>query len=286
MRDETVSSYSFCGAKLTPWCEIDVSKVRRLLLIAMCGSFNPIHEAHTAMYDAAWNALMRETDGTLAAEAVVGGFVSPVNDGYGKECLRPFAERAAMCAASLAGHPSLSVDEWEGRQPTYVRTFCVLDHLQRAAQKWYEDDAGPSEAQRAWVRQNPVRVVFVCGSDLFASFLRPGCWPLGLLKRLLDSFDVLVVRRVGSPGCAAILRQSDPVLQERVQEVDGSTTLLTLDLSVYHFKEADLYDNPISSTTIRDLLAADPAANLRGLVPASGEALIRACYTGGVSLSP
>ncbi|KAH9599274.1 Cytidyltransferase-like domain [Trypanosoma melophagium] len=299
------SSYQFSGVKLIPWHAIDLTAVVRLVVVVMCGSFNPMHVAHIAMYEAACDAIQNKkhsdsVEGTASLPVkkdlmtvVVGGFVSPVNDHYKKEELRPFSQRSAICTASLREHPSLAVDEWEGLQPNYVRTFHVLEHLQKSVQSWYEMDAGPSEAQLAWVRQHPVRVVFVCGSDLFASFLRPGCWPLKLLRKLLETFEVLVVRRAGSAGCAEMLQQqkNGPVSYEFVEEEDSTNTtinknekkkmLLTLDVAAYHFIEAEIFANTISSSMIRRILMDDPKADLRGLVVEGAETLVRTYYTDG-----
>ncbi|KAF5225331.1 hypothetical protein ECC02_001509 [Trypanosoma cruzi] len=282
MSDDTAASYRLSGLKLTPWSAIDVMVVRRLALVAMCGSFNPIHLAHIAMYDAARDALMHHTEATDAPSnvVVVGGFFSPVNDHYGKEGLRPFAQRAAICKAALADHPSLAVDEWEGLQPMYVRTVHVLDHLQKAAQRWYETDAAPNATQLAWVRQHPLSVVFVCGSDLFASFLRPGCWSLKLLKQLLDNFDVMVVRRAcTNVGCEDMLRRHGSFLRENVKDTENDCTrLLTLDLAAYRFMEVEIFANETSSSAVREALAADHAADISNLVPAGADSLIRAFY--------
>ncbi|ORC87711.1 nicotinamide mononucleotide adenylyltransferase [Trypanosoma theileri] len=311
MKNASSSSYHFCGAKLMPWHKIDVTVVMHLAVVVMCGSFNPMHVAHIAMYEAACDTLLNKkyNDNSEKKEAsvsrkndskivVVGGFVSPVNDHYKKEELRPFAQRSAICAASLREHPSLALDEWEGLQPNYVRTFYVLEHLQESVQRWYETDASPNEEQLAWVRQHPVRVVFLCGGDLFSSFLRPGCWPLELLRKLLDSFDVLVVRRAGSAGCAEMMRQqkNGSVLCESVGEADTDNTtinsnnnnnnnnnnkVLSLDLVAYHFLEAEIFANTISSSMIREILMDNPNADLRGLVVEGAETLVRAYYTDG-----
>ncbi|KAG8342363.1 nicotinamide mononucleotide adenylyltransferase [Trypanosoma vivax] len=269
--------YKFYGLKLTPWSDMDLGAIDCIAVVAMCGSFNPIHQTHLDMYGVACDAIMRRTPRVLLA----GGFLSPVNDLYGKEGLNQFKKRAEICKAAVSGHPSLSLDEWEGRQSHYVRTVFVLEHLQQEVQRWYEVKAEPSVEQLQWVQRNPIRVLFLCGGDLFASFLQPGCWSVPLLKRLLDQFDIFVVRRPGTPGCQALLEKCGSVIEGRDEE---SGDIVHLDLSTYHYNETETLCSTISSTDIRACLLRDPMSDISSVVPSGAESLIRYYYGGLATL--
>ncbi|CAI5998997.1 unnamed protein product [Closterium sp. NIES-64] len=60
---------------------------------------------------------------------VIGAYMSPVNDQYGKQGLAPAKERVAMCQLACADSPFIMVDPWESSQPCYQRTLCVLRRL-------------------------------------------------------------------------------------------------------------------------------------------------------------
>nr|CCC90556.1 conserved hypothetical protein [Trypanosoma congolense IL3000] len=273
-------TYRFCGSKLKQWKDIDISNIDNIAVAVICGSFNPMHQAHIDMYNVVGDVLK---ENGRHRSLLVGGFVSPVNDRYEKEGLHSFTERAAVCEASLVNHPALSVDRWEGLQPKYVYTVFVLEHMQQEVQKWYEEDAQPDAAQLSWIRQHPVLTIFVCGSDLFSSFLIPNCWQLPLLERLLDNFDVLVLRRSGTSGCKEVLESHGSVIHQNLVETDESTVLLTLDLSRYSFIESELLSSPITSTDIRERLLRDPNTDLVSLVPPTAIDLVRAYYGRGAA---
>lgn len=234
------------------------------VVIALCGSFNPVHKAHLALYRAAKRRLLTPSDdlpasnndpaGATAAPAaayeVLGGFLSPVGDCYAKQGLATFAQREAVLSAALEGEAELAVDCWEGLQPAYTRTLYVLSHLEDTLRAWMLEKRGGAREDAAY----PVRVVFACGADLFGSFFKPGCWPLELLQRLLDRFLIVVVGRPGFGNEVEALerRARDPrccVL--RNSEEEGGTSL---DLSKYRFlfTTFDVEDHT-SSTMVRDL---------------------------------
>ncbi|CAI5982108.1 unnamed protein product [Closterium sp. NIES-64] len=55
---------------------------------------------------------------------VIGAYMSPVNDQYGKQGLAPAKERVAMCQLACADSPFIM-----SSQPCYQRTLCVLRRL-------------------------------------------------------------------------------------------------------------------------------------------------------------
>ncbi|CCW69676.1 unnamed protein product [Phytomonas sp. Hart1] len=170
------------------------------VVIVVCGAFNPIHNAHLSLYNTAEAALSSPSSRdaiTGRPYLVLGGYLSPVGDLYGKPGLMPFSQRVDIAEAAVRDHPAIEVDCWEGLQPTYARTYYVLEHLQESVQTWY--DSLREEGQHSLSERDvSVRVVLACGTDLFRSFFKPGCWRLDLLQKLLDRFYVVVITRPGN----------------------------------------------------------------------------------------
>lgn len=136
---------------------------------------------------------------------VVGGFLSPVHDAYGKASLIPQAQRAAMCHAAVRDNEWLSVQEWEMNQTgwsTTADTLCKYQeainraHLAEGQTKLDSTNAlalsGSRETQNerssastdplstlqpaTMSASDPIRVKMLCGADLLESTLVPGLW--------------------------------------------------------------------------------------------------------------
>lgn len=60
---------------------------------------------------------------------VLGGYMSPVNDAYGKKSLLPARHRLRMCELASHDSPLVMVDGWEASQPQYQRSLAVLRHV-------------------------------------------------------------------------------------------------------------------------------------------------------------
>ena len=84
-----------------------------------------------------------------AGHAVLGGYMSPVNDAYHKPSLLPAQHRIAMCQLAAAESNLIMVDTWEAAQPDAQRSLVVLDRVQQAVQDHYshESAAGPGRQQ-------------------------------------------------------------------------------------------------------------------------------------------
>ncbi|KAG5508600.1 hypothetical protein GH5_06852 [Leishmania sp. Ghana 2012 LV757] len=218
------------------------------VVLAICGSFNPIHYAHLKLYDAAKECV----DGTND-RVVLGGFLSPVGDAYVKPGLRCAADRVRIMQRVLRGHSDLSVDTWECQQPTYTRTFFVLQALEEHVNQWYAR-AEPAAMQWLVSHERRVRVVFVCGADLFSSFWTPGCWPLRLLRQLLDTFPLVVVHRgdarggVGGADDFVRVCRTTPLLSETAE--DGERIEIDMSRYTFTFTTFTEADNT-SSTAVR-----------------------------------
>nr|AGU68192.1 nicotinamide-nucleotide adenylyltransferase [Herpetomonas muscarum] len=222
------------------------------VVVAVCGSFNPVHKTHLALYAAA-KARLGEKNEAVEYE-VLGGFLSPVSDAYGKPGLAPLATRLEILDLALADHPELDVDEWEGLQETYTRTAIVLGHLEDALNEW-QKNLFPSEAVCSpETTRLPIRVVFACGADLFESFLRPGCWPIALLKKLLDRHLLVVVGRPGFGNDVEELAKRAMADGRTVLHEEKDGVVQELDLSRYKFQFTVFpKEDATSSTSIRAL---------------------------------
>lgn len=56
----------------------------------------------------------------------MGGIVSPVSDGYGKQGLVLAKHRIAMAKLALQSSDWVTVDEWESQQPDWMETVVTL----------------------------------------------------------------------------------------------------------------------------------------------------------------
>ena len=71
-----------------------------------------------------------------AGFSVLGGYMSPVNDRYGKAGLAPAPDRIAMCQLAAADSSHISVDLWEASQDTAQRSLTVLQRIAGLLQVW------------------------------------------------------------------------------------------------------------------------------------------------------
>jgi hypothetical protein len=61
---------------------------------------------------------------------ILGGFLSPVGDAYGKKGLERALHRVNMCKDAVMESDWISVDTWESEQAEYKPTLQVMRHLQ------------------------------------------------------------------------------------------------------------------------------------------------------------
>ena len=253
-------------SKLTPWEEIDATNTTAIGVLATCGSYNPIHNAHIEMFEGAKHRLADVHPDVK----VVGGYLSPVNDAYGKVGLLDFQTRAAMCNAALADNAWISVDCWEGMQSEYQRSYIVLSHLVKEAREYYSSTA-TTDIQRALAAD--LRMYFVCGGDLFESFYKPRCWKLHLLEKIFTDFHLCVIARVGSEDPIEVMKtRTEPLASPDEPGVKVDLTKFTDKVTVCRIPP-----NESSSTLVRKLLkdGSDEAkAHLAHLVPTQCVALM------------
>ncbi|XP_064848487.1 nicotinamide/nicotinic acid mononucleotide adenylyltransferase 3 isoform X3 [Oncorhynchus masou masou] len=97
------------------------------LVLLACGSFNPITNQHMRLFELARDHLHQ-----TGQFQVVGGIVSPVSDGYGKQGLVLAKHRIAMARLALQSSDWVSVDDWESQQPDWTETVVTMRLLSQA----------------------------------------------------------------------------------------------------------------------------------------------------------
>ena len=227
-------------------------------VLATCGSYNPIHTGHLAMFEHAKRTLQAQ------GAVVAGGFLSPVSDHYKKAGLAAFAPRLRICDAALATNDWISADSWEGLQPQYTRSYIVLSHVAAAVKQVY---CAMGAAGEAVVPR--LRLYFLCGGDLFETFYKPGVWVLSLLKKIFTDFHLAVVVRDGSNDPHDVMAKSEPLTHKDEPGV-------VLDLAPFAEKVAIVKLDPpnnASSTELRKRILE--GAPFDGMVPKECEAVLR-----------
>ncbi|KAK2822234.1 hypothetical protein Q5P01_022299 [Channa striata] len=107
------------------------------LILLACGSFNPITNQHLRLFE-----LARDHMHCTGQYQVVGGIISPVSDGYGKQGLVLAKHRIAMAKLALQSSSWVTVDEWESQQPDWTETVVTLRHHYGRILKEYEQSTG------------------------------------------------------------------------------------------------------------------------------------------------
>ncbi|KAH6567283.1 nicotinate (nicotinamide) nucleotide adenylyltransferase [Batrachochytrium salamandrivorans] len=161
---------------------------REPLVIVACGSFSPITYLHLRMFEMAYDYI---ADGDRFE--ILGGYFSPVSDGYAKPGLAHWKHRVRMCELAAQDSSWLMVDPWEPSQPKYIRTARVLDHFQ---QELNESPIGgtlmPDGSKR------PIRIMLLAGGDLIQSFAVPNLWKEADLSHIINDFGCLIIERTGA----------------------------------------------------------------------------------------
>ncbi|KAK9807240.1 hypothetical protein WJX73_001226 [Symbiochloris irregularis] len=186
---------------------------------------------------------------------VLGGYMSPVNDAYGKAGLASAQHRVNMCQLASADSPLVMVDGWEAAQPQYQNSLFVLRHVTVRLQDSLQGDSTPSPAgppDAASSREHGLqdelartcdpdapRAMLLCGADLLESFVKPGVWRDGHVRHILEQHGVVCVARKGSDAEALLAREGTLLHELRTRVI-----VVT-----------DPVQNDTSSTVVRDELA-------------------------------
>ncbi|XP_031501523.1 nicotinamide/nicotinic acid mononucleotide adenylyltransferase [Nymphaea colorata] len=192
----------------------------QVVVLVSTGSFNPPTYMHLRMFELAKDAL------NSRGFFVIGGYMSPVNDTYGKKGLVSAQHRIHLCELACKSSSFIMVDSWEAQQSSYQRTLTVLGRIQRSL---VDSELIPKES---------LKVMLLCGSDLLESFSIPGAWIRDQVRIICRDFGVVSIRREGKDVEKIIAK--DDILHE------NKDNIVVVD---------ELVPNHISSTRIRECIA-------------------------------
>lgn len=212
--------------------------MQKISLLAT-GSFNPITNGHLLMLEHTKNEIGNKFDVCL-------GYISPVNQEYGKPNLLDSNKRLEMCQIATLSSNWILVDSWEisqkkedmsklrqefGSDPTFrgVPTVAVIQHIRDKIQ---------------------MPIGFVCGADLFMGFENTSWWT-DLEVELMVGDYLFVIERDNSN--TEILKQTiikRPILQKLQHKI----TFIKPPVR-----------NDVSSSAVRKLLSENKS--IRYLVP-------------------
>ncbi|KAL1956623.1 hypothetical protein VTO42DRAFT_6970 [Malbranchea cinnamomea] len=179
------ASYTFPDHRLKKVMD-DPSKTP--LLLVACGSFSPVTYLHLRMFEMAADYVRFSTNMEL-----IGGYLSPVSDAYGKAGLASASHRIAMCQLAVdVTSDWLMIDPWEPMQKEYIPTAKVLDHFDREINEIRGGiDAGDGS-------KRPVRIALLAGADLIHTMSTPGVWSEEDLDHILGRYGTFIVERSGT----------------------------------------------------------------------------------------
>lgn len=153
-----------------------------LAILVACGSYSPVTFLHLAVLETARNYLQYQTN----QYEIVGGYMSPVHDLYGKASLIPGHHRLAMVERCTQSSDWINLSSWEIEQKAWTRTAVVLKHYQQFI-------------NAAQLYDRPVRVMFLCGTDILESFSVPNLWSDDDITTIL-TMGLACLQRQGSDG--------------------------------------------------------------------------------------
>uniref|UniRef100_A0A096M0Y7 Nicotinamide-nucleotide adenylyltransferase n=1 Tax=Poecilia formosa TaxID=48698 RepID=A0A096M0Y7_POEFO len=208
------------------------------LVLLACGSFNPITNQHMRLFE-----LARDHMHSTGRFEVVGGIVSPVSDGYGKQGLVPAKHRISMAKLALQSSNWVTVDEWESQQPDWTETVVTMrykTHLLyglktatfgksrlRSVNRFLESPTtlkrkysgkiskySSLKAQNTKLTRPFPQLKLLCGADFLSSFKIPGLWLDDHVEELVQRFGLVCVSR-GSLQPERAVHESDTLFRHR-----------------------------------------------------------------------
>ncbi|KAG5520022.1 hypothetical protein PMAC_001098 [Pneumocystis sp. 'macacae'] len=176
--------YIFCDEKLNHVIQDD-TKIP--LVLVACGSFSPITYLHLRMFEIAADFVRKKTD-----MEVLGGYYSPVADGYKKVGLISSHHRVKMCDLACKKTSTwLMVDPWEALQEQHTRTSVVLDHFN------YEINELRGGVLTKKGEKKKVKIMLLVGSDMLQNMVTLSVWEEEDLHHIFGHYGCFVIERMG-----------------------------------------------------------------------------------------
>ncbi|XP_051265400.1 uncharacterized protein LOC127368523 [Dicentrarchus labrax] len=182
------------------------------LVLLACGSFNPITNQHMRLFE-----LARDHMHSTGQYQVVGGIVSPVSDGYGKQGLVLAKHRIAMAKLALQSSNWVTVDEWESKQPDWTETVVTMRYHYGRILKEYEQstERNSDSNENTTPLSNPCpQLKLLCGADFLDTFKIPGLWRDDHVEEVSGRFGLVCVSRGGLQPERAV-HESDTLSRHR-----------------------------------------------------------------------
>ncbi|XP_034743389.1 uncharacterized protein LOC117954041 [Etheostoma cragini] len=182
------------------------------LVLLACGSFNPITNQHMRLFE-----LARDHMHNTGQYQVVGGIVSPVSDGYGKQGLVLAKHRIAMAKLALQSSNWVTVDEWESQQPDWTETVVTMRYHYGRILKEYEPSTGRHDdfSGNTTPLSSPCpQLKLLCGADFLDTFKIPGLWRDDHVEEVAGRFGLVCVSRGGLQPERAV-HDSDMLSRQR-----------------------------------------------------------------------
>ncbi|KAF4125358.1 nicotinamide mononucleotide adenylyltransferase [Geosmithia morbida] len=162
------------------------------LVLVACGSFSPITILHLQLFELAERYVERSDK-----FEIVGCYVSPCSDTYGKSSLVASSHRINMCKLAIEENGSnIMIDEWEAVRkdsdgsPVYTPTSDVLRRLDDQLNNVLGgiETADGSSTVKA-------KVMLLMGADLAQTMSDPNIWAPADIDVLLGYYGGFIVER-------------------------------------------------------------------------------------------
>lgn len=192
------------------------------LILVACGSFSPVTFLHLRMFPMAADYCKHSN----SPYEVVGGYLSPVSDGYKKAGLAPGHHRVRMCQLAVEHSPLITVDPYEALSSDFIPTAKVLDHFETEIDRAIPGGILTADGKE---RLKP-RIALLAGADLIQTMSQPDIWSRDDLEHILGRFGAFIIERAGTDIHQALSslqpwRENIHVIQQVFQNNMSSTQI-------------------------------------------------------------